>query len=70
MMYRIKILQILGLLIFACGYGSAQDVVGEMNYYGNNRISDNHIESWSGLKEGSPLTENLVAVANQKIIKG
>jgi outer membrane protein insertion porin family len=69
-MYKAKILFIYGFLILTCGYGSAQEVVGEMEYYGNNRISDNQIETWSGLKEGAPINQNIISVANQKIING
>jgi outer membrane protein insertion porin family len=65
---KIKIILIFGFLILLTVNGFGQAVVRNMDFYGNERIDDELLETWSGLKEGSAINQAIIHRINQKII--
>ena len=66
----IKIVLFFILLTFLIGKGFSQEVVGKTEFFGNERIDDDQLQTWSGLKKGSAVNLNIINAANQKIITG
>jgi len=67
---KINIILILGLLIPLHGIGFGQDVIGQIDFFGNERVDDDDLLTWSGLKIGTVITEPIINSVNQKIITG
>jgi outer membrane protein assembly factor BamA len=67
---KIKISLLLSVLILLIGHGFSQNVVEKIEFFGNERIDDDQLETWSGIKEGSAINMNIINSANQKIITG
>ncbi len=70
MRYNFNILFILGILILSSGQGSAQEVVDEIEFIGNEHISDSQLETWSGMSKNYPFNPEMIKSANKKIITG
>jgi outer membrane protein insertion porin family len=70
MIYKFKLFLILGFLILSHGQGITQEVVGEIEFIGNEHISDGQLETWSGMRENSPFSPVMIKSANKKIITG
>jgi outer membrane protein insertion porin family len=67
---KTKIILIFGFLILVTRLGFVQDIVGNTEFIGNERIDDDQLETWSGLIIGSPISQTIISRVNQNIISG
>jgi outer membrane protein insertion porin family len=67
---KIKISLIFGLFVILTNVGIAQDLVGNMEFDGNDKIDGDQLMIWAGLKEGSPVNQTIINNVNRKIISG
>ncbi|MCK4755005.1 MAG: hypothetical protein KAS58_07215, partial [Calditrichia bacterium] len=70
MMIYIKIGLFSMLLTLLVGNGYSQEVVEKYEFFGNERVDDDQLQTWSGLKEGFAVNLSIINAANQKIITG
>ena len=67
---KINLILIFGFLALLTVKALGQEVVGQIEFRGNERIDDDLLETWSGIKVGLAVNQTLITTANQKIITG
>ena len=70
MLKIIKILVFYILLALPIGMVYGQEVVENIEFFGNENIDDDQIQTWSGIKEGSAVNQTIISTTNKKIITG
>ena len=70
MLKKIKILVFYILLALPIGMVYGQEVVENIEFFGNENIDDDQIQTWSGIKEGSAVNQTIISTTNKKIITG
>jgi len=70
MLKILKIVLFFILLTSLTGRVYGQGVVKNIEFFGNEHIDDDLLETWSGIKVGLAVNQTLITTANQKIITG
>ena len=52
------------------GIGSGQEVIQNIEFFGNEHFSDNQLQNWSGLRIGSVVNNDVIMKGNHKMIAG